>query len=98
MIDWTRVALNALWILGLSIVLAAFSHHQGLATGKPVRLRAIWPQRSWQIPFSAGMLLTCVGFAYGLSDRWWQTAIWTALALVFAVRLGKTARSGRGIT
>ena len=52
MIDWVNVALNALWILGLSIILAAFSYHQWLAGETASRLRELWSQPSWQIPFS----------------------------------------------
>ena len=87
MIDWVNVALNALWIFGLAIILAAFSYHHWLAGETSCRLRDVLSYRSWKIPFSTGMLLTCIGFGYGVADRRWERAIWTALALAFAYQL-----------
>ena len=93
--DWVNLALNALWIGGLSIILASFSYHRWLAAETSRRLRDVLSQSSWTIPFSAGMSLTCVGFGYGLADRWWERAIWTALALVFAYQLVTDLRQER---
>ena len=95
MIDWVNVALNALWILGLSMILAAFSYHHWLASETSRRLRDVLAQPSWKLPFTAGMVLTCVGFGYGLAERWWERTIWTALAVTCAVQLAKATRSGR---
>ena len=84
MIDWVNIALNALWILGLSTILAAFSYHRWLAGETSRRLRDVLAQPSWRLPFTVGMALTCVGFGYGLAVRWWEKTIWTALALSYA--------------
>ena len=94
MIDWVNVALNAFWILGLAIILAAFSYHQWLARETASRLRELWSQPSWQIPFSAGMLLTCIGLGYGVAERWWERTIWTTLAATCAVQLAMGLRLG----
>ena len=83
MIDWVNVALNSLWILGLSIILAAFSYHHWLAGETSRRLRDVLAQPSWKLPFSVGMVLTCVGFGYALAQHWWEKTIWTALALSY---------------
>ncbi len=95
MIDWVNVALNALWIAGLALTLAAFSYHHWLAGETARRLRDVLTQPSWKRPFSAGMLLTCVGFGYGLVERWWEKTIWTALAAAYAWRLVTLFRHGR---
>ena len=95
MIDWANLALNALWIVGLASILAAYSYHRWLAAETSRRLRDVLSQRSGKIPFSAGMSLICVGFAYGLADRWWERAIWTAFALVFAYQLVTDVRQER---
>ena len=95
MIDWVNVALNALWILGLSIILAAFSYHQWLAGETASRLRELWLQPSWQIPFSAGMLLTSIGLGYGVAERWWEKVIWTSVAVFYASDLVRIVRRGR---
>src|SRR5438477_5766834 len=87
MIDWINVALNALWVVGLSVILAAFSYHHWLAAESSRPLRDVLSRPSWTVPFSAGMALTCLGFGYGLGSRWWERAIWTALAIVFTYEL-----------
>jgi hypothetical protein len=95
MIDWVNVALNALWIFGLAIILAAFSYHHWLAAETSSRLRDVLSSRSWQIPFATGMLLACIGFGYGIADRRWERALWTALALAFAYQLVVALRQPR---
>lgn len=83
MIDWVSLALNALWIVGLAVILAAFSYHDWLARETARRRREVMAQPSWTLPFSAGLLLTCVGVGYGLGGRWWEKATWTILAISF---------------
>ena len=84
MIDWRFVGVNSLWILGCSIVLAAFSYHHWLARETDRALRDVLSQPSWTLPFSAGMILTCTGFACALSVRWWEQTLWMALAVSYA--------------
>ena len=84
MIDWYLVLTSALWILGLAIVLAAFSYHDWLARETGRRRRELFRERSWVIPFSAGMLLTCLGFGLSEGMRWWERVLWLALAASFA--------------
>ena len=95
MIDWVNVAFNALWIAGLALILAAFSYHQWLAGETARRLRDVLSQPSWKLPFSAGMLLTCIGFSYGLAERWWEKTMWTALAAAYGWQLVTVFRRGR---
>ena len=83
MIDWVNVALNALWIFGLAIIVAAFSYHRWLAGETSRRVRDVLTQPCWKLPFSLGMVLICVGVGYGLAGRWWEKAVWTALALSY---------------
>ena len=89
MIDWLSVALNAFWIAGLAVILAAFSYHQWLAAETSRRLPAVLTQPSWKIPYSAGMLLTCLGFGFGVTTRWWERTAWTLLALSYAFELSR---------
>ena len=95
MIDWVTVGLNSLWILGLAMILAAFSYHQWLAGETARRLRDVLAQPSWKLPFSAGMLLTSIGFGYGLAERWWEKAVWTALAISYGCQLVRVLRQER---
>lgn len=87
MIDWASVAFNAVWIAGLSIILAAFSYHSWLAGVTGRALRAALNDRSWKLSFSTGMLMTCVGLGYGLTWNRWVTALWTALGVSYAYQL-----------
>ena len=95
MIDWVDVGLNSLWILGLASILAAFSYHHWLASESARRLRDVLSQPSWKVPLFAGMLLTCVGVGYGLTERWWEKAVWTVLAASFAWQLVMVFRQMR---
>ena len=56
----------SLWILGLSILLAAFSYHDWLAKETGQRRRELFRRRSWRLPFAAGIVLTCAG--WGIAD------------------------------
>ena len=92
MIDWYLVATSALWILGASILLAAFSYHQWLAGERGRRLRDQWHERSWRLASAAGMLLFCLGFGLSEGSRWWERVVWLALAASFAVQLFQALR------
>jgi hypothetical protein len=98
MIDWVYVARNALWILGLSIALAALSYAGWWAAendgaGPRVRWHVRWPARwraLWGLPvltrpLAAGMTLFCASLAWG-STRWWETALWALLGLAFVAQ------------
>jgi hypothetical protein len=95
MIDWVNVALNALWIFGVAVLLAAVSYHRWLAAETSRRLRDVLSRSSWKISFSAGMSLICAGVGYGLADRWWEHLVWTGLLIVFLYQLATDVREGR---
>lgn len=84
MIDWLGVFNNALWIIGLAVVLAAVSYadwQRRLSTEKRSLAQAL-AAPTFQISWSIGLLLFCVGLA--LTSRvWWQMALWALLALAF---------------
>lgn len=82
LIDWPGVARNALWILGLSIALAAWSHARWWAGMAGRKLRDIleWPR--FQVPFAVGLTLFCVSLAWS-AVRWWERGLWGLLALAF---------------
>jgi putative copper export protein len=87
MIDWVNLAFNALWIFGLSILLAAVSYHRWLAWEQDGAFRELMSRRSWKLPFASGMLLVCGGVAGGIVERGWERAIWTALGAFYAYQL-----------
>lgn len=99
MIDWWIVATNSLWILGLSILLAAFSYHDWLAKELAKPRRDLFKERSWRLPFTGGMVLTCAGWGLSQAVVWWDRTLWAILAAWFAwdfVREVRRTDSARG--
>ena len=82
LIDWPALIRNALWILGLSVVLAAFSYVSWLAVGRGVRIwRALtWP--AFAVPASLGLLLFSASLGWGAA-RAWERILWIFLAVAF---------------
>ena len=80
LIDWWNVFFNSLWILGLAIVLAAFSYHDWLARETGRRWREVFKEPSWKLWFAVGMFLTCAGFGLGVAARWWERGLWALFA------------------
>lgn len=83
LIDWRLVGFGTLWIVGLSVVLAALSFGDYVAAQQRVRLRAVlvWPE--YHAAISAGLVLFCLGLI-GSSRAWWEQLLWAALAIAFS--------------
>jgi hypothetical protein len=86
MIDWYFVFTNSLWILGLSIVLAALSYHHWLARELGRRLCDQFREPAWVMPFAGGMVLVSLGLALAEGARWWERVLWAILGVSFAWR------------
>ena len=95
MIDWGYVATNSLWILGLSITLAAFSYHDWLRRETGQRWKEVSAGPSWRFPFSGGMLLFCLGMGLGGDTAWWERTVWGVLTLSFTWQLIEVYRDAR---
>lgn len=83
-IDWWMVATNSLWILGLSIVLSAFSYHDWLARSTGRRFKQMIGLPSWRQSFSTGMFLTCLGWGLAQANHFWEKLLWIIVAVSFA--------------
>ena len=94
LIDWPSLVRNALWILGLSIVLAAWSHVSWLAAQRGVRAwRAIdWPV--FEVPASAGLALFSISLAWG-ATRTWERILWIMLTAAFLAQVVHGWRQAR---
>jgi len=94
LIDWPAVVRNALWIVGLSIVLAAWSYLSWLAARRGVRVwRAIdWPM--FAAPASAGLALFAASLAWG-ATRAWERILWIFLAAAFLAQMVQALRQAR---
>jgi len=94
LIDWPSVFRNALWILGLSIVLAAWSYVSWLAAQRRVRTwRALgWPV--FTVPASTGLAIFAVSLAWG-ATRAWERVLWIILAVAFLAQAAQSWREAR---
>lgn len=86
MINWFSVAANGLWLIGLALILAAFSYHQWLAgqSGQPIG--RVLNNPSFQRWAVIGLLLVGIGLAL-TADGLVQLLPATALIIVCIVAL-----------
>jgi len=94
LIDWPSLVRNALWVLGLSIVLAAWSHMSWLAARRRVRAwRAVeWPV--FVVPAVAGLAVFATSLAWG-ATRTWERVLWIILAAAFLAQMAQGWREAR---
>jgi hypothetical protein len=91
MIDWWGLFANTLWVVGLAIVLAAFSMAHYRARSRQVPLRQRLQGSGFQFPFCIGTILFGLGLLVS-GQNWWEKVIGGLVALVFvveAIRLWK---------
>ena len=86
MIDWSTLAFNGLWILGLALLVATYSYHDWLAAERGRRRREMFRERSFRGPWTTGLFLTCAGCALARIGPWWGRTFWFALAAWFGWR------------
>lgn len=80
------VIANSFWIVGLAVLLAAFSYHYDIAQRQGHGLRRQLGQRSFTLAAWLSATLVSIGLA-GTSDRLWEAAIWLAFTIYGAVNL-----------
>ncbi len=82
-LDWGTLARGALWIAGLSMVLAAWSFAYWQAREGHVPLRDMLGQPAFQLAFNGGLAMFTGGLAWG-SPVLWERLAGLAVAFVFA--------------
>ena len=85
MIGWPGVLANAAWILGLALILAAFSLARYRAREEGGGLRHALGMASLQRVLNGSLALFCVGLL-ATSHALWEQVAWGLLAAVFWVR------------
>jgi len=80
-----------LWVLGLAITLAALSYSDYLASCRRVRTRRILGSSTFQLPFSAGMTLVCLGLLF-TTQKAWERVVWGILSVLFVIQAGALLR------
>ena len=87
MIGWGSLIANSAWILGCALALAVLSYASWQASIQHQKLRMTLNQPAFlRWVFLAGILF-CAGLA-GVSDVWWEIALWVGLAVLFLVQWG----------
>jgi hypothetical protein len=82
MLDWVYLARKALWILGMSIVLATWSYARTRASEQRLTTRAALSRWPCGAALAAGMVLFCAGLAWGAAQLW-ERLLWCVVALAF---------------
>ena len=83
MIDWINVGFGALWIIGLSVILATVSIAEYQQITESISWRAALKRRGFQIAFNVGLMLFCFGWA-GMMHEVWEQVVWEFLGIAFA--------------
>jgi hypothetical protein len=89
--DWPALFRGALWIGGLSLALAAFSHARWAAKQEGASLRMAVSRDSFMAPFFAGLALFAAGMGWGAGTLWEMIA-WVVVGVVFAAQAVWSAR------
>jgi CDP-diglyceride synthetase len=84
MIDWGLAILNAVWLVGLTVLLACLGYCEwAAATEKRSVLQYIRETSVARIGLAAGLIAICLGVG-ALRDQWWERALWGVLLLLVA--------------
>jgi hypothetical protein len=94
MVDWYLVGFSALWILGLSLMLATLSYADYEAYRRQARTRDVLAEPGYQLALNAGLSLFCLGLL-GSARAWWERALWVVLALAFSVQVVRAWQARR---
>jgi hypothetical protein len=94
MIDWLQVLFNLFWLIGLALILAAFSYTSWLAYTRAVRTGRLLGSPTFQLPFSIGPSLVSLGLVF-LGRGWLERGLWAVLAVLFAWQTWSLWRRGR---
>jgi hypothetical protein len=87
MIDIWDVFFNALWIVGLSVILAVWSYARYTARVQGVRLRDKLNILKYALVLNCGLLLFLAGMSL-TEDRWFVKVLWVLLGIGVLVESG----------
>ena len=96
MIDWYNLIMNACWILGCAVALAALSYASWEASSKEEKFRTCIGKPHIQLALNCGGFLFSAGLA-GTSDVVWQRILWIILVIGFLAQIMKEFYQRRNI-
>ena len=94
MIDWWGVFSNSLWVLGLSVLLAAWSMAYYEAQRFDRKTLQLLGEGGYSWAVTIGLVLFCVGLA-ATEDRLWARILWGVLGVAFIVDQGLRWRKAK---
>ncbi len=97
MINWYSLFAASLWVSGLALVLAALSYAWYKAASADRRLRSTLTSPAIELSYSLGFLLFCLGMVAQAGQAWWETLLWSVLAVAFAVQAWAANHRRRGL-
>jgi multisubunit Na+/H+ antiporter MnhB subunit len=92
MINLASVAVNLLWVLGLTVILAALGYYDWLARERGMSLRQALASRGFVIAAGVGLALVSLGLAGTARDA--ERVLWLILTLVFVAQAWRAWRAG----
>lgn len=94
MIDWYRIAVHALWIVGSAIALSVLSFACWEKDAKGERLSLLLSQSHRVVHLNSAALLFCLGMA-GTSRSNWEIVLWCILVGWYVYKTWTAIRSYR---
>lgn len=91
---WPDLARNAMWIVGLALVLAAVSHASWRASVRGEGLRGALGDPAFLIPVSAGLLLVTASLGWGATFVW-ERGLWAASSIALSWHIFELIRRQR---
>ena len=82
--DWLTLARGALWVSGLGLALAAWSHASWWASIHRLPLREALGRDAFIAPFDFGVALFATAMAWGAVTTWERVA-WGAVSLILVI-------------
>jgi hypothetical protein len=86
MMDWYAACFGALWILGLSLILASLSYANYLVSQQQKRFVTALQIPARHFMIHLGLVFFCLGWA-GSATGIWERFAWIVLALLFGLRI-----------
>lgn len=91
MVNLASIVVNALWIFGLAVILAALGYSDWLARERGMGLRQALSQRGFVIATSAGLALIALGLAGGAHGI--ARVLWLILTLACGLQAWRAWRA-----
>ncbi len=99
MVNALDILFNALWVLGLAILLAVWSYARYNTQVKGIRVREKFNELNYALVLNVGLLLFLCGMAL-TEDRWLAKILWVLLAVAVivesALRIQRNRKERKG--